>query len=224
MNTIKGSQQEVLRWEVFVTPGIPVVVSSRPADVQETYFQAMASTLIYGKRDAVLVDAFMTVEQASSLADWIAKKNRNLTTIYITHGHGDHWFGVGTLLERFPNASVVATPNASSVREPDCERVGGGRDSPGVHERVASKRKLESERSRLTAEPIPCARAECERGQAPRWDDHVRRQRGDHALGALRYVTPRVLERRMTSASPDESECPARGMRPHGFDTEEDRR
>jgi glyoxylase-like metal-dependent hydrolase (beta-lactamase superfamily II) len=75
----------------------------------------MASTLIYGKRDALLVDAFMTVKQATALADWVASKNKNLTTIYITHGHGDHWFGVGTLLERFPDARVVATPNTIKV-------------------------------------------------------------------------------------------------------------
>jgi glyoxylase-like metal-dependent hydrolase (beta-lactamase superfamily II) len=49
------------------------------------------------------------------LADWVASKNKNLTTIYITHGHGDHWFGVGTLLKRFPNARVVATPNTIKV-------------------------------------------------------------------------------------------------------------
>jgi len=115
MDTIKRSQPEALRWEVFVTPGIPVVTRERPAGVRETYFQAMASTLIYGKRDAVLVDAFMTVEQASALADWVASKNRNLTTVYITHGHGDHWFGVGTLLQRFSNASVVATTNTIKV-------------------------------------------------------------------------------------------------------------
>jgi glyoxylase-like metal-dependent hydrolase (beta-lactamase superfamily II) len=115
MDTIKGSQPEALKWEVFVTPGIPVVTSDRPAGVHETYFQAMASTLIYGKRDAVLVDAFMTVEQAGALADWVATKHRNLTTIYITHGHGDHWFGVGTLLERFPDAGVVATPDTVKV-------------------------------------------------------------------------------------------------------------
>ena len=52
----------------------------------------------------------MTVKQANALADWVAAKGRNLTTIYITHGHGDHWFGAGTLLERFPNAKAVATP------------------------------------------------------------------------------------------------------------------
>ena len=44
-----------------------------------------------------------------------AASGKNLTTIYITHGHGDHWFGVGTLLERFPNARVVATPDVVKV-------------------------------------------------------------------------------------------------------------
>ena len=34
----------------------------------------------------------MTVKQANALADWVAAKDKNLTTIYITHGHGDHWF------------------------------------------------------------------------------------------------------------------------------------
>jgi len=97
-------------WEVFMTPGIPIVTRDRPEGVKETFFQAMAATLIYGSKDAVLVDAFMTVKQSTALADWIASKDKNLTTIYITHGHGDHWFGVGTLLERFPKAKVVATP------------------------------------------------------------------------------------------------------------------
>jgi glyoxylase-like metal-dependent hydrolase (beta-lactamase superfamily II) len=104
-----------LGWDVFVTPGIPIVTPDRPPGVRETYFQAMASTLVYGTRDAVLVDAFMTVKQANALADWVGSKGKNLTTIYITHGHGDHWFGVGTLLERFPNTRAVATPNTVKV-------------------------------------------------------------------------------------------------------------
>ena len=104
-----------LKWEVFVTPGIPIVTRDRPADVQETFFQATASTLIYGDKDAVLVDAYLTTKQTGALADWVASKGRNLTTIYITHGHGDHWFGVATLLERFPGAKVVATHNTIQV-------------------------------------------------------------------------------------------------------------
>src|SRR5712691_954480 len=105
----------LLHWDVFVTPGLPIVTRDKPPGVRETFFQAMASTLIYGARDAVLVDAFMTVKQANALADWVASKDKNLITIYITHGHGDHWFGVGTLLERFPNAKAVATPDTVKV-------------------------------------------------------------------------------------------------------------
>jgi glyoxylase-like metal-dependent hydrolase (beta-lactamase superfamily II) len=113
-----------LGWDVFVTPGIPILTPDRPPGVRETYFQAMASTLIYGTRDAVLVDAFMTIKQANALADWVASKDKNLTTIYITHGHGDHWFGLSTLLERFPNARAVATPDTVKVMRQNA--------SPGV--------------------------------------------------------------------------------------------
>lgn len=104
-----------LNWEVFVTPGIPIATSDLPPGTNQAMFQAIASTLIYGKQDAVLVDAFMTVKQADALADWVVASGKNLTAIYITHGHGDHWFGIGALLERFPNASAVTTPEVVKV-------------------------------------------------------------------------------------------------------------
>jgi glyoxylase-like metal-dependent hydrolase (beta-lactamase superfamily II) len=71
-------------------------------------FSPMASTLIYGNEDAVLTDPGLTEDQARVLGDWIAAKDRNLTDIYITHGHGDHWFAAGLLAERF-GARVVAS-------------------------------------------------------------------------------------------------------------------
>lgn len=107
--------KRALDWDVFVTPGIPIVAPDLPPGITQAFFQATAATLIYGERDAVLVEAFMTVKQANALADWVATKGKNLTTIYITHGHGDHWFGVGTLLERYPGARVVATPDVVKV-------------------------------------------------------------------------------------------------------------
>jgi|ERR1051325_5353650 glyoxylase-like metal-dependent hydrolase (beta-lactamase superfamily II) len=100
-----------LNWNVYTTPAAPIVTRDKPPGVRDTFFQAIASTLIYGARDAVLVDACLTVKQANALADWVAARGKNLTTVYITHGHGDHWFGGGTLLERFPTAKVVATRN-----------------------------------------------------------------------------------------------------------------
>ena len=74
-----------LNWDVLVTPGIPIATSDLPPGMKEAKFQAIASTLIYGKRDAVLVDAFMTAKQADTLVDWIAASGKHLTTIYITH-------------------------------------------------------------------------------------------------------------------------------------------
>jgi len=115
MRESKHVENSLLNFDVFVTPGIRIVPRDLPPGVRDVYFQAMASTLIYGMRDAVLVDTFMTVKQANALADGVAAKRKNLTTIYITHGHGDHWFGIGTLLERFPTARAVATPNVVKV-------------------------------------------------------------------------------------------------------------
>jgi glyoxylase-like metal-dependent hydrolase (beta-lactamase superfamily II) len=71
-------------------------------------FSPMASTLIYETDDAVLTDPGMTSDQARVLGDWVAARGRNLTDIFITHGHGDHWFAAGLLAERF-GARVVAS-------------------------------------------------------------------------------------------------------------------
>jgi glyoxylase-like metal-dependent hydrolase (beta-lactamase superfamily II) len=42
--------------------------------------------------------------------DWVAAAGRNLVSIYVTHGHGDHWFGAAEIVRRFPGAVVHATP------------------------------------------------------------------------------------------------------------------
>jgi glyoxylase-like metal-dependent hydrolase (beta-lactamase superfamily II) len=71
---------------------------------------ANTTTLIYGERDALLVDTFLSNEQTADLADWIAASERRLSTIYITHGHPDHFFGLKLLRDRFPEARALATP------------------------------------------------------------------------------------------------------------------
>ena len=104
-----------LKWDVFVTPSIPVVTTDFAPGEHERPWPPIASTLIYGSRDAVLVDSFITMEQARAQAAWIASTGKNLTTIYATHGHGDHFFGASVLLEHFPKARFVATPSAIQV-------------------------------------------------------------------------------------------------------------
>jgi glyoxylase-like metal-dependent hydrolase (beta-lactamase superfamily II) len=76
-------------------------------------FPPLASTLISGAQDAVLIDPGFTAERVRVLGDWVASKDRNVTDIFITHGHGDHWFATGLLAERF-GARVVATAGTIS--------------------------------------------------------------------------------------------------------------
>ena len=100
-----------LNWDVFVTPSIPVETLDLPPGMQQRLWSPISATLIYGERDAVLVDAFITVEQARALGKWVEAHGKHLTTIYATHGHGDHFFGASTVLLRFPRARLVATPD-----------------------------------------------------------------------------------------------------------------
>ena len=99
MPTNEGNRKDAsLSWDVFVTPGIPIVTSTPAPNTKETFWHPITSTLIYGKRDAVLVDTFITIEQSNDLVKWVAASGKNLTTIYITHGHGDHWFGIDQMV------------------------------------------------------------------------------------------------------------------------------
>jgi glyoxylase-like metal-dependent hydrolase (beta-lactamase superfamily II) len=102
---------------VFTAPG-KAMVGERPRPFGEPLgFDPITSTLIFGEYDAVLVDAMLTVAEVNALADWVALHNRNLETIYITHAHFDHFYGLGILLDRFPGARAIATPKALNAMQ-----------------------------------------------------------------------------------------------------------
>jgi glyoxylase-like metal-dependent hydrolase (beta-lactamase superfamily II) len=102
---------------VFTAPG-KTMVGERPKPFGEALaFDPITSTLIFGDYDAVLVDAMMTVAEAEALADWVALHNRNLETIYITHSHFDHFYGLSILLDRFPGARAIATPKTVNAMQ-----------------------------------------------------------------------------------------------------------
>jgi hypothetical protein len=50
--------ESTLNWDVFVTPGIPTIASDRAPRTKQLMWSPISSTLISGKRDAVLVDTF----------------------------------------------------------------------------------------------------------------------------------------------------------------------
>jgi glyoxylase-like metal-dependent hydrolase (beta-lactamase superfamily II) len=98
-----------LRYEVFVNDGVRRNRPQRLPDGSPIVSSPLATTLILGDHDAVLVDVPFTRKQVARVGDWVESFGKRLGYIYATHGHGDHWFGTDLLLQRFPGATAYAT-------------------------------------------------------------------------------------------------------------------
>lgn len=70
----------------------------------------VSSVLVTGKNDAILVDAQFGKSQAEQVVKKIKASGKTLTTIYISHGDPDYYFGLDTIKAAFPNVKVFATP------------------------------------------------------------------------------------------------------------------
>ena len=103
--------------EVVVSPMVDVTVGGQ--------FSPTTATILSGPTEAVLVDTLLLADDVERLGDRIEATGKKLTTIYITHAHFDHYFGLQALLERFPDAGAVALPSvveaARATHEPTRE-------------------------------------------------------------------------------------------------------
>ncbi|KAL5590085.1 hypothetical protein FOVSG1_011952 [Fusarium oxysporum f. sp. vasinfectum] len=106
-----------LRADLYNAPAIPT--SESLPDRLVGLWQSTVVTLISGQSEAVLVDTLFTSNQAVFLGDWIQEtlNGKNLTTIYIPHEHGDHWFDFPYLTRRFPGVQVVSTQESMAHME-----------------------------------------------------------------------------------------------------------
>lgn len=68
------------------------------------------SILIYGQKEAMVIDAGFTRADALRIAANVLDSGKQLTTIYVSQADPDYYFGVETLKEVFPQADVVTTP------------------------------------------------------------------------------------------------------------------
>jgi len=68
------------------------------------------STMISGDKDMLVIDPQFSLSEAHRLAAEILESKKNLATIYVTHPHPDHLFGLAVLHQAFPNAKIVALP------------------------------------------------------------------------------------------------------------------
>jgi glyoxylase-like metal-dependent hydrolase (beta-lactamase superfamily II) len=100
-----------LGFAVYVAAPKHAVSDDPPPGESKRMWSPTASTLIFGGRDAILVDPLMTIDESRLLTEWAASYGRRVTTIFVTHAHGDHFFGAPAVLKRFPKARLLAAPS-----------------------------------------------------------------------------------------------------------------
>lgn len=81
---------------------------------QEKSMFPVSSVLITGPKEAILVDAQFQRNDAQSVVELIKKSGKKLTTIYISHGDPDYYFGLDVITAAYPNAKVVSTANTQA--------------------------------------------------------------------------------------------------------------
>ncbi len=68
------------------------------------------SALVSGEKDVVVIDGQLTLADGHRLVAAILDSKKTLTTVYVTHWHPDHYFGLVVLKQAFPKAKIVAQP------------------------------------------------------------------------------------------------------------------
>ncbi len=67
------------------------------------------STIIEGAREVMLVDAQLTRTSAEKVLRQIEDTKKQLTLIYLTHEHADHFLGLEVFRDAYPGARIVAS-------------------------------------------------------------------------------------------------------------------
>lgn len=101
-----------LQVDTYVCP--PIKTATGLDDPNKQWWQPITSTLIHGPTSALLVDPPITTAQAEAVADWIESilslyPGKKLRQIYVTHAHGDHYFGASVIQKRFAPVEILAT-------------------------------------------------------------------------------------------------------------------
>lgn len=69
----------------------------------------ITSTIIYGDKDAMLIDAQFQKQYAEQLVKEIKSTGKNLKTVFISHSDPDFYFGLDVIKKAFPNVKIIST-------------------------------------------------------------------------------------------------------------------
>jgi glyoxylase-like metal-dependent hydrolase (beta-lactamase superfamily II) len=106
-----------LHFDVSV-PYKPIAGQMTPMGHGEATRPATCVSLISGEYDAVVIDADLAPTDCGAVVTWVRATGQNLTTIYITAGHGGHFFGMNTIPAAFPAATAGPARTLSSLMMP----------------------------------------------------------------------------------------------------------
>lgn len=68
----------------------------------------VSSSLVAGDKEAILIDAQFDVKSGQALVEMIKQSGKQLTTVYISGGDPDFYFGLEPIMAAFPNVKVLA--------------------------------------------------------------------------------------------------------------------
>lgn len=69
----------------------------------------VSSEIVSGDKESILVDAQFSVSDGQALVDLLNKRGKKLTTIYISNGDPDYYFGLEPIKKAFPNVKIIAS-------------------------------------------------------------------------------------------------------------------
>lgn len=119
---------------------------------------SVSSVLIEGRHDAILVDAQFGASDARKLVELIRSSGKQLTTIYISHGDPDYYFGLATLQDAFPKARIVAiAQTVAHIQQTQAGKLAywGPKMGSDVPKRIVMPQVLEGGALQLEGERLP---------------------------------------------------------------------
>ncbi|SHK93156.1 MBL fold metallo-hydrolase [Chryseobacterium polytrichastri] len=69
----------------------------------------ITSTIIYGDKEAILIDAQFQKQYAEQLVKEIKATGKNLKTVFISHSDPDFYLGLDVIKKAFPNVRIIST-------------------------------------------------------------------------------------------------------------------
>ena len=110
-----------MRYLQMIVAALAAAFMAQPALAQDTPLKVevlrtsagslhVNSALIFGEKDAVLIDPPFTKADAHRVTAMVLDSGRRLTHIFVTHDHPDHFFSMDVLADAFPDAQIVAHP------------------------------------------------------------------------------------------------------------------